>query len=196
MRTRICFLTLFTLGVALIGNSVWADSLPVLNPSLETSGSTIPDWTVNGGTISQTLFAELLPDTTYTFSVDVGRPMNEPAENYSIELFAGSSLLASMGSSTQYITPGTFAHESFSYWALDPTTTQDLTIALTGFGPQVDFANASVSDSDPAPVPTPESSSLLLMGLGFGILALLSKFGYSRRSMTQEKTFVHCCSGF
>lgn len=94
--TKTCLLVLFGLAITLIGNSAWADPFTVSNPT---------SWT--------------------DISVDVGRPLSEPATFYSIDLLAGSTLLASMSSSTEYITPGTSMHEVFSYWTLDPDTSQD-----------------------------------------------------------------------
>jgi hypothetical protein len=165
MRLKTCLVSLLVLAIALISNSAWADSITIPNPS---------NWT--------------------TILVDVGRPLNEPATTYSIDLLAGSTLLASMGSSTAYITPGTFVSEFFSYWTSSPDTSQNWTVSLIGSGPQVDFSNLTVSGSDPSvpssPVSTPEPSPLILMMVGCGLLALLSKLGYSRRSSAMEKTFA------
>jgi hypothetical protein len=122
---KTCLLALLDLGMVLTSNCAWADSISV-NPA---------GWTVNGGTMSQTLPASLLPDTTYTITISLGvdRPMNKPPVGYSIELLAGSSLLASMGSSSGFIAPGAFTNDIFSYWTLDGAQ-QALTVVLTDLG--------------------------------------------------------------
>ena len=66
----------------------------------------------SGGTISQTLGVSLLPDTTYTLSVDVGHRLDGYVTGYSISLDAGSTLLNSISGSNSTITPGTFQQET------------------------------------------------------------------------------------
>ena len=117
---------------AVTSGTARADSITVLNPSLTPSGSTIPDWTINGGTLSQTLSATLQPDTTYAVTVDVGRGLGQPGASYSIGLLADSTLLASLGSSTQYDAPGSFSPETLTYWTGATGFSGDLTLFLTG----------------------------------------------------------------
>jgi hypothetical protein len=57
----------------------------------------------------------------------------------------------------------------------------DLTIVLTGGGPEIDFDNVSLVD----PVATPEPSAVLLMVVGLGFVALLWKYS-GRKDALQE----------
>lgn len=178
------FFMLLGIALMLVSNAAWADSIEV-SPS---------NWATVAGTVSQTIFTSLLPNTTYTVLVDVGRPVGEPAEEYSIELLSGLNSLASIDSSTAYITPGMVAKEALSYWVLDGVA-QPVTLAFMGVGPQINFANVTVSEAGPtmdpgSPVPTPESSSLILLGIGLGLMGLISK-SVSRNELIAIRESTH-----
>ena len=135
----------------------------------------LPDGTIiaysNGGTISQTLAASLTPNTTYTLSVDVGFRLNGAVDvtNYSIALFAGSTLLNSFSASNGIIPIGTFADETVTYTTGATVLPGDLSIVLTSDGQQADFDNVRLTAST---VPEPSSLSLLAGALGIMFLAL------------------------
>jgi PEP-CTERM motif len=165
----------------------------------------IPDWTITGGvagswqpssvsfnmplpngnivaysdgaTISQTLTSSLVPDTTYTLSVDVGHRLDvstSPTGNgyvtdYTIALYVGSTLLKSFGGSTGGIAPGTFADETVTLTSGATVLPGDLSIVLTSDGQQADFDNVKLTAST---VPEPSSLSLLAGALGVMFLAL------------------------
>jgi hypothetical protein len=127
----------------------------------------------NGGIISQTLTSSLIPDTTYVLSVDVGHRLDGPngfATNYTIALYAGSTLLASLppGTSNGIIPMGTFADETLTFTTGATVASGDLSIVLSSAGPQADFDNVRLTAST---VPEPGSLSLLAGGLGLLLYA-------------------------
>jgi hypothetical protein len=138
-----------------------------------TSAYSVPDGSFiaysNGGTISQTLAATVLPDATYTLSVDIGHRPDGLANNYMIALFAGNTLLGSESGSNGTIPLGTFMDESFSYTSGALPPSGNLDIVLTSDGPQIDFDNVQLNV---APVPEPGSLSLLAVGLGLAFFVL------------------------
>ncbi|MBE8996397.1 PEP-CTERM sorting domain-containing protein [Microcystis aeruginosa] len=123
----------------------------------------------NGGTISQTLSATLQANTQYTLGAYVGSRKNMAFPGYSIELLAGSTVLAS----NNIITPiaGTFAPVTVSYssGSSSPLFGQALEIRLTSNGIQTNFDNVTL---DASPIPEP---SAILGLLGFGLLGIASK---------------------
>jgi hypothetical protein len=146
--------------------------------------TSLPDGTtvawVSSGTISQTLDASLVPDSTYILSVYVGHRLpdatplypGDPAAdliaNYSISLEAGNTTLATLTGSNGDIAAGTFALETLTYTTGDVVAPGDLTIVLGGSGQQIDFDDVQMD-----PEPTPEPSSFVLMGIGAACLTLL-----------------------
>ena len=132
----------------------------------------LPDGSIiaysNGGTISQTLAASLTPNTTYNLSVDVGFRLNGAVDitNYSIALYAGSTLLASLPPSTSngVIPIGTFADETVTFTSGATVAPGDLRIVLTSGGQQADFDNVRLTTT--SLIPEPSSLSLLAGGLG------------------------------
>jgi hypothetical protein len=136
--------------------------------------SSVPDGVTvaysNGATISQTLAASLTANTTYLLSVDVGHRLDGFATDYSIALYVGSTLLASLppGTSNGVIPIGTFADETVTFTSGATVLPGDLRIVLTSDGPQADFDNVRLTAST---VPEPSSLSLLAGGLGLLLYA-------------------------
>jgi hypothetical protein len=130
----------------------------------------LPDGSIvafsNGGTISQMLAASLTANTTYMLSVDVGHRLDGLVTDYSIALYVGNMLLASLpaGTSNSAITPGTFADETLTFTSGSKVIAGDLRIVLTSTGAQTDFDNVRLTAA------TPEPSSLSLLAGGLGLL--------------------------
>jgi hypothetical protein len=128
----------------------------------------------NGGTISQTLTGiSVLANTSYTLSVFVGNRFDGYTNTYSIALDAGSTVLCSFSGSSSTIAAGTFAEQTCSFPSGSVVPSGDLSIVLTGDGPQADFDNVSLTSS------VPEPSSVLLIGSGLLFMVLL--LAYSKR---------------
>jgi len=127
----------------------------------------------NGGTISQTLTGHsLIPNTTYTLSVDVGNRLDSVlATNYSIALYAGTTLLNSFSGNNGDIPMGKFADETVTFTSGAEVASGDLRIVLTSAGVQTAFDDVQLTA-------TPEPGSLLLLGSG-----LLSIGGFLRRRL-------------
>jgi hypothetical protein len=143
--------------------------------------TSVPDGSIvafsNGGTISQTLSGvSLLPDTTYTLSVDVGHRLDNLTNGYSITLDAGSTILDSIFGDSKDIPAGTFATEGFSFTTGSSVTPGDLSIILASGAAQNDFDNVRLTDVSTSSVSTPEPSTLLLLAIALGCLALMSVF--------------------
>jgi len=88
--------------------------------------------------MSQTLSAVLLNNTTYTLSAMVGRRLNGQFVgrfNYALQLWAGSTMLAS-ASNLLTLTPGTSGKDSVSYSSgpSNPQAGQSLIIVLSSTG--------------------------------------------------------------
>ena len=160
----------------------------------------IPDWTLNGtggsfqpgstyynsipngsivafssgGSISQTLGVSLLPDTTYTLSVDVGHRLDGfgSGTGFSISLDAGSTVLNSIDGSSSTITPGTFQEETLTYTTGSTVTPGNLSIILGSSFGQSNFDDVRLTTNSPNSVPVPEPSGLLLLCMGLFSLAL------------------------
>jgi hypothetical protein len=140
-------------------------------PSSAYFSSPVPDGSIvafsNGGTISQTLSDSLLANTLYTLSVDVGRRLDGVnVTNYTISLFAGSTLLNSLTASNGLIPLGTFMDVSFNYMSGVTLPAGNLAIMLSSAGSQTDFDNVRLTAT---PVPEPSSLALLAAGLGLAL---------------------------
>lgn len=135
----------------------------------------VPDGSIvaysNGGSISQTLTASLTPNTTYFLSVFVGHRLDDFAANYTLSLYAGNTLLDSVGGNNSTIPLGTFADETLTYTSDSILPLGDLKIVLTSDGEQIDFDNVSLT-ATAATTPEPSSLALLASGLGLMFLAL------------------------
>jgi len=135
---------------------------------------------INSGSISQTLGVSVLPDSTYTLSVDVGRRFDVAGANYSLNLLDGSNVL---GTCTQSGSNASIAAGTFADIALTCTTGASvpaglLGIELTGSGRQIDFDNVQLSVVSAVSTPEPGVLALTLVGLFMGGLL----FVHSRRS--------------
>jgi hypothetical protein len=101
--------------------------------------------------LSQTLSATLQNGTTYTLSMLVGRPTDSPGFNYALQLWAGSTLLAS-ASNLLGLATNSSGMESVSYYSgtNNPQAGQTLEIVITS-DVEVFFDNISlVASNGPA----------------------------------------------
>lgn len=134
----------------------------------------LPDGNVvaytNGGSISQTLTGvSLLPNSTYTLSVDVGRRFDITGATYTIALTDGANVFCSKSGSNSSITAGTFADIVLTCPTGASAPAGFLGIDLTGNDTQVDFDNVKLSvQSGTVATPEPGASLLTLVGLAVG----------------------------
>jgi hypothetical protein len=126
------------------------------------------------GSLSQDLGA-LLPDTTYTLTVEVGDRLDGQSGNFTIALNDGGTLECGDSGSSSSITAGTFAAETCSFTTgSDPVG--DLIVALgnNNTNLQADFADVTVNA-----VSAPEPSSIALLGVGLMFSGIFA--AYRRR---------------
>jgi hypothetical protein len=83
--------------------------------------------------------------------------------HYTIALYVGSTLLNSFSASNGLIPIGDFADETVTYTSGATVPAGDLSIVLTGAGPQADFDNVRLTAST---IPEPGSLSLIAGALG------------------------------
>jgi len=135
---------------------------------------------INNGNISQTLGVFVLPDSTYTLSVDVGRRFDIAGVNYSLSLLDGSNVLGTctQSNSNASIAAGTFADIALTCTTGASVPTGLLGIQLSGSGTQVDFDNVQLSVVSAVSTPEPGALALAFAGLLMGGLLFL----HSRRS--------------
>lgn len=149
---------------------------------------------LNGGTLSQTLDWYVAANNTFTLTVDIGNRGDNQSyvgfPDYSVELWAGDSLLGSAAG----IVPDEYAFETVtvSYTALDGDLNigQALGIKIVSAGFQLNFDNVRLTndaftqifdgpgEGDNGAAPVPEPSTLVLLGLG-----ILGVAGLTRRKM-------------
>jgi hypothetical protein len=127
---------------------------------------------LNGSSsLSQDLGVGLVSGLTYALTLDVAdRPGN--ADNYTIELVDGSTVLCQSSGATTSIPSGGYAPESCSFTAT--SSGGDLGILILGNGAQLDVDNVSVT------VTTPEPASFAMLALGL-FLAMVGGL-YKRRN--------------
>jgi hypothetical protein len=218
--SRALSLTAIVLG----GQAVFANDVPVVNPSFEDPSTTsytlggagssaIEGWDITGGgyagvwnvsgaggtiaaapggsqigfinpvgitTVSQTLAADLLPDTTYTVQIEVtGRSDGEnPGTGYSVGLYAGGNLLTS-------VTPETPVYGSWEVltatYTTDAIVTPDepLSIGISDWtsGGQLDFGNVVVDPTSRVSSVPDGGTTALLLGVS------LAGLGWIRRKI-------------
>ncbi|MEP7353831.1 MAG: PEP-CTERM sorting domain-containing protein [Acidobacteriota bacterium] len=140
--------------------------------------------------LSQTLSDVLLNDSTYTFSALIGNRTFGNLEDYHLDLFAGSTLLATTGNNVAAAN-NTSGMDSliFNSGSNNPLAGQALTVRLRSVGlggstfavpTEAFFDNvglAVVPNSSTAPEPT--TLSLIAVGLGLIGFARHRKQGYS-----------------
>ena len=99
-------------------------------------------------TVSQTLTSDLQSDSTYTLSIDVtGRADGEnPGTGYSVGLYAGGDLLASVTPETHGY--GTWSDLSATFTSGTVAPGEPLTIEISDWtaGGQLDFDNVTLTD--------------------------------------------------
>jgi len=142
------------------------------------SGNTVAF--INNGAIWQTLGVSVLPNATYTLSVDVGRRVDVSGVNYSLNLYDGSisNVFCSTGSnSNSSIAAGTFADITVTCTTGSSVPAGLLGIELTGDGRQVNFDNVQLNVGA-ASIPEPSAFALTFVGLFVGGLL----FSRSRRN--------------
>jgi hypothetical protein len=123
-------------------------------------------------TISQTLNATVAPDSSYTLSIEVGGWVNgayNPGTDYSVSLYAGDTLLASVPSVAP--TAGSWTTLEATYVSGDSVPTGDLEVVIATKETQLDFDNVTLTDP---PVPDSGSTSLIC-GMGLAALAWLRR---------------------
>lgn len=136
----------------------------------------------NGATVSlsQVLGATLLDDTTYTLSALIGNRSFVAGLNYSMQLFAGSTLLAS--SSALNLSDNTFGSDSlvFNSGANNPLAGQALMVRFStssgGSFQEAFFDNVALdavtsNNGGGSTVPEPSSIALTILG-GLGLFAV------------------------
>jgi PEP-CTERM motif len=141
----------------------------VLNPSPDMFSGGAPEgqnvgWS-NGGYLSQTL-SDVLKFGTYSLMVDVGDRLDLPFGNYSVQLKAGSVVLAE-DNNTLLPSNGTFLTSIVTYDATagSPDIGQALTIVLNVNGIQTNFDDVRLNFT-PSISGVPEPASLLMLGIG------------------------------
>ena len=123
----------------------------------------------NGGTIAQTLATTLADSTTYTLGVWIGHRADGYWNDYTIELLAGGTVIASAFDPIDP-GPGQFGHTTLTYsaGASDPHAGQALGIEFVTNGAQVNYDAVTLNASA---VPEPKGLALVAAGLiGLGLM--------------------------
>jgi hypothetical protein len=131
--------------------------------------------------LSQTLADTLQDNTLYTLSALIGRRAFTPNFNYSLELFAGSTLLASASNLALASNSSGTDSALYTSGASDPNFGQNLEIVLTSTGgsgfTEAFFDKISLTSQSTSAVPEP---SMVTLG-GLAMLALLFRQRSRRR---------------
>jgi hypothetical protein len=107
----------------------------------------------NGGTFEQTVAANIVANRTYTLRVSIVNRPNFGSPNYTVELRAGATIVASDAGSV--VPPVGLAQDTVLIYtapASGPTIGQPIRIRLGG-ATQVNFDNVRLSDSVPVACP-------------------------------------------
>jgi len=110
----------------------------------------------NGGTISQTLTNTLTEGSTYELSVQVGDRLDTAFPGYTVELWAGGTMLASADQTDLPVVPNDgWVTANVTYEALtgDPQLGQPLEIRLTSAGTQTNFDAVQLTVTSPVSSP-------------------------------------------
>src|SRR5271170_1927257 len=100
---------------------------------------------VSDGSLSQDLGA-LLPDTTYTLTVEVGDRLDGQSGNFAIALDDGGTMECGDSGSSSLITAGTFAAETCSFTTgSDPIGDLIVLLSNNNTNLQADFADVTVN---------------------------------------------------
>jgi hypothetical protein len=158
-----------------------AGTAGVWNPStLPSAGLTAEDGVqvgyINGGSVSQVLGSSLQADSTYNLGIYVaGRADGlNPGTDYSISLYAGSTLLTSVtpvAPTTSVWTPLSASYTSGSSGLVG----QPLEIVISTPASQLDFDNVSLSVSAVPEPTTMISGAMLLLPFGWSAFRQLRK---------------------
>jgi hypothetical protein len=129
---------------------------------------------VSDGSLSQDLGA-LLPDTTYTLTVEVGDRLDGQSGNFTIALDDGGTMECNNSGPSSEIAAGTFGAESCSFTTgSDPVGDLIVVLGNNNTNLQADFADVTVNA-----VSAPEPTSIALLGAGLMFVGLFA--AYQRR---------------
>jgi uncharacterized protein (TIGR03437 family) len=117
---------------------------------------------INAGTLSQVLSQTLQVSTVYTLQVDVGQRSDKlyPSPPPTVQLFAGSTLIASATGAQPPLGGWTTWTGTYQSGASDPLAGQALKIVLGSTSPQGDFDNVQLTSAPVASLPPPCSYAL------------------------------------
>jgi hypothetical protein len=146
-------------GWTVTGSAGRYDPNGTLSP--EAVDGTFTAWS-NGGTLLQTLGANLTANTTYTLSLFVGDRSDTAFPGFTVDLLAGGSALT--GGSTIFSAPANGGWSSYSYTFTSLVNGGALGIQLGSNGVQTNFDNVSLTAV--AAIPEPETYAMFLAGLG------------------------------
>ena len=155
------------------GTDLRSDSFGVWNPPSDMFPAESPEGLNVGflerGAVFQTLPHLLVPNTAYLLTLSVGQNARTSDTFYVVELLAGATVLASVGSPDPG--PGEFVPISLSYTALasniqlgQPLQIRIRTDDLAEDGSEISFDGVRL-DANPAPVPQPATLALVVGSL-------------------------------